>query len=95
MCPSIPPKAMNYLKHLPTIASWIQTDKQITGTDLFVFKTIFPEPYRLLKNATYEQIRETISPFQDDARFGSYVRLALSPQGENWLRYALDIIHRS
>jgi hypothetical protein len=95
MAVSIPPKAMKYLKHLPTIANWIQTNKQISGADMFLFKTLFSEPYRMLKNSTYEQISETIRPYQDDSRYGMHVRLALSSQGEQWLRYALDLIHRS
>jgi hypothetical protein len=95
MAVSIPPNAMKYLKHLPTIANWVQTNKQISGTDMLLFKTLFSEPYRMLKNSTYEQISETIRPYQDDPRYGPHVRLALSSQGEQWLRYALDLIHRS
>ncbi|MFH1579568.1 MAG: hypothetical protein ABIE25_05340 [Thermoplasmatota archaeon] len=60
-----------------------------------VFKIAYPEPYRMLKGATYEQIAGTINPYQNDARYGHYVQLVLSPQGEQWLRYALDLIHRS
>jgi len=48
----------------------------------------------LLRGTTYEQIVETISPYQSDARYEHYIRLALSPQGEQWLRYALELIQR-
>jgi len=92
---TIPPQAMQYLKHIPTIAKWIQTNKRISGLEMAVFKIAYPEPYRLLKGTTYEQIAETISPYQDDARFEHYIRLVLSPQGEQWLKYALDLIKRS
>ena len=95
MAANIPPKAMKYLKHLPKIANWIQTNKQISGSDMFLFRTLFSEPYHMLKDATYEQISETIRPYQDDPRYGQHVRLALSSQGEQWLRYALDLIHGS
>jgi len=95
MAASIPPGAMQYLKHLPTIANWIQTNKRISGIEMGIFKLAFSEPYRLLKKSTYDQIRNTISPYQNDPTYGNYIRLALSPQGEAWLRYAIDLIHRS
>jgi hypothetical protein len=95
MAASIPPKAMQYLKHLPTIADWIRTNKQISGAEMKVFKIFFSEPYRLLKGTTYEQMMDMISPYQNDPRYGDYVRLALSSQGEAWLRYAIDLVHRS
>ncbi len=92
---TIPPQAMQYLKHLPTIAKWIQTNKRISGLEMAVFKIAYAEPYRMLKGATYEQMAKIIRPYKDDAQYGHYVQLALSPQGEQWLRYALDLIHRS
>ncbi|OGS43658.1 MAG: hypothetical protein A3K76_04360 [Euryarchaeota archaeon RBG_13_57_23] len=95
MTASIPPKAMKYLKHLPKIATWIRTNKQISGGEMVLFRTLFPEPYRMLKDASYEKISEVITPYQDDPQYGEYVRVALSPQGEQWLRYALDLIKRS
>jgi len=95
MSTAIPPQAMQYLKHLPAIAKWIQTNKRISGLEMRVFKIAYPEPYRLLKGATYEEIAEMISPYQNDARYEHYIRLVLSPQGEQWLRYALDLIQRS
>lgn len=95
MSAAIPPQAMQYLKHIPTIAKWIQTNKQISGLEMAIFRIAYPEPFRLLKGATYEQIAKTIGPYQNDERYEHYVRLALSPQGERWLRYALDLIHRS
>ena len=95
MSATIPPQAMQYLRHLPAIAKWIQTNKRISGLEMAVFKIGYSEPYRLLKGVTYEQIVEIISPHQNDARYEHYIRIALSPQGEQWLRYALDLIHRS
>jgi hypothetical protein len=95
MAADIPPRAMQYLKYLPTIANWIQTDKRISTIEMGFFKIFFSEPYRLLKSTTYEQISDIISPYQNDPRFGDYVRTALSSQGEAWLRYAIDLVHRS
>lgn len=95
MAASIPPRAMQYLKYLPTIADWIKTNKQISGPEMVVFKIFFSEPYRMLKGTTYEQIRDIITPYQNDPGYGEYVRLVLSSQGEAWLRYAIDLIHRS
>ena len=95
MSSAIPAEAMQYLKHLPTIANWIETNKQISGAEMLVFKTIFPEPYNLLKGTTYEEIRTNIGPYQGDPKHGQYVQLALSGKGENWLRYALDFIKQS
>ena len=60
MAANIPPKAMKYLKHLPTIANWIQTNKQISGSDMFIFRTLFSEPYRMLKNATVSYTHLTL-----------------------------------
>jgi hypothetical protein len=95
MSTTIPPQAAQYLKHLPTIANWIQKNKRISGFDMAVFKIAYPEQYRFLKVVTYEQMAEAISPYKDDARYGHYIQLALSPQGEQWLRHALDLIHKS
>ena len=95
MAANISPGAMQYLKYLPTIADWIQANKQISRGEMGLFKVLFSEPYRLLKSKTYEQIRDIISPYQNNPAYGNYVRLALSPPGEAWLRYAIDLIHRS
>ena len=95
MVNAIPPNAMQYLKHLPTIANWIETNKQISGPEMFLFKKLYREPYRLLKGTTYEEIRNHIMPYQNDPQYGHYVQLALSSQGENWLRYALELIRQS
>jgi len=92
---TIPSEAEKYLKHLPTIANWIRTNKRISGIEMALFKTLYGEVYRFLKQTTYEKIREVISPYQNDAQYGNYVRSALSPQGEQWIRYALGLIHRS
>ncbi len=86
---------MQYLRYLPTIANWIQINKQISPGEMGLFKLLFSEPYRLLKGTTYDQIQSIITPYQDDPRYGRHVRLALSSQGESWLRYAIDLVHRS
>lgn len=95
MSSAIPTEAMQYLKHLPTIANWIKTNKQISGIEMVLFKRLYSEPYWLLKGTTYEEIRTNIGPYQDDPQHGQHVQLALSEQGENWLRYALDLIKQS
>jgi hypothetical protein len=91
----IPQGAMKYLRYLPTIANWIKTDKHISKFEMGLFKMLFSEPYRMLKNETYEEIRDVITPYKDDPRFGKYVRIALSSKGEAWLRYAIELIHES
>jgi len=95
MSETIPPQAMQYLKHLPTVAKWIQTNKRISGFEMAAFKIAYAEAYRLFKGLTYEQMVEIVSPYRNDVRYEHYIRLALSPQGEQWLRYALDLIQRS
>jgi len=92
---TIPPEAQKYLKHIPTIANWVQKNKQISGLEMALFKAAYKEPYLLLKQTTYEEIRRIITPYQNDPQYGNYVRIALSPQGESWLKYALDLIRRS
>jgi len=84
-----------YLKHLPTIAKWIECNKRISGFEMTVFRLSFPEVYRFFKGVDYAQISKSISPFAEDVRWGHYVRLALSPQGEQWIKYAIDLVHKS
>ena len=86
MSSAIPSVAMQYLRHLPTIAKWIETNKQISGAEMFLFKKLYAEPYRLLKGTTYEKLTNIIGPYQGNPQYGRYVQLALSGQGENWLR---------
>jgi hypothetical protein len=92
---TIPPEAQKYLKHLPTIAKWVKSNKQISSIEMKIFKFAFREPYDLLKQSSYEEIRRIITPYQNDPQYGCYVKIALSPKGEKWLRYALDLICRS
>lgn len=75
----IPLEVRPYLKHLPTIATWIGQDKKISGAQMWVFKKAFRQAYDFFKASSFEEIRRMIEPYSNHPRHGQYVRLALSP----------------
>lgn len=86
----LPSEFQKYLKHLPLIAGYIDEDKRFNFVEIKIFKAGAPDLYNLFKNATFEQIRDLVLPYQDDPQYGQYVRKVLSPTGEAWLRRTLS-----
>lgn len=86
---------MPYLKYLPTIARWIETNKRISGFEMAIFKVSYPDVFQFFKYTDYERIANAISPFVEEPRYGHYVRLALSPLGKQWIEYAITLIKKS
>lgn len=47
------------------------------------------DAYQALRTLSYEQLATLIREYGNDPQYGGYVQLALSPQGEAWIRDAL------
>ncbi len=89
------PDPMPYLRYLPTIAKWIETNKRISGFEMAIFKVSYPEVFGFFKTSDYQRIASAIAPYSEEPRYGHYVRLALSPMGKQWIEYAIDLIKKS
>lgn len=88
----IPPGAERYLSYLPTIASYIQSGRPVSAFEISMLRMFAPDAYNALRGLTYEELAAAIRPYVDEPQYGGYVRLALSPQGERWIRDALQRI---
>lgn len=86
---AIPAGARQYLSYLPTIAEYIRAGRPPSSFEISMLRMFAADAYNALRGLTYEDLAGAIRAYADDPEFGGYVRLALSPQGEAWIRDAL------
>lgn len=85
----IPASVRQYLSYLPTIAGYIRTGRPPSPFEISMLRMFAGEAYQALRTLSYEQLAAAIREYANDPQFGGHVQLALSPQGEAWIRDAL------
>jgi hypothetical protein len=92
---TIPANARQYLSYLPTIAGYIRSGRPPSPFELSMLRMFAGEAYQALRDLSYEQLAAAIRDYGADPQYGGYVQLALSPQGEAWIRDALARIRQA
>ncbi len=87
-------RAKAFLAVLPMIRRRIWMNEPVTDGEVGFLRMAGPKEFDLLRNVTYEEIIERLSPLRGHPEFGTDVELALSPRGEKWIRHALGIVRR-
>ena len=76
---------------LPMITEWAKDEKKLTKAEVKAFKLVYPDIFEFIRNATIEEVAELAEKYKDYKIFGEYVKVFLSREGQEAIKYWMGL----
>jgi len=79
------------LTMIPRVVGWLRMGKELTKSEIKVFRKLYPDIVQFAENATIEDFLEFNAKYQNHKIYGEHLKVFLTQEGVEYLEYLLEL----